>query len=412
MINIAIIGSGGREHALEWELAKSSNAEKIFVLPGNGGTENNVKIDINNFEDIKKFCLEKNVELIVVGPEVPLVEGIVDHFSDTNIKVFGPDKKAAMLENSKIFSKHFMKKYSVATADYWEFSVEKDATEIVQKLDGKLVLKYDGLAGGKGVFVCDSVKEAMDSIQEIKARYGETAKYLIEEKLIGQEVSIIGITDGKDIQLLLPSQDHKQLFDGDEGPNTGGMGAYCPATFVDEKLMATIKSDIIEPTIAGIKNEKFNYKGVIYFGLMLTDDGPKVLEYNIRFGDPETEVILPSLKSDLLELILACFDGNLSTTKPEFYKKYFVDVVLASGGYPNKYEKEYTISGLGNLSNETIIFHAGTRKENGKILTNGGRVLNVVTSGNDLNSTIEKVYKECEKISFKDIYYRKDIGKR
>jgi len=411
-MNIAIIGSGGREHALEWKLAKSSNAEKIFVLPGNGGTKNNVKIDVNNFENIKEFCLEKNVELIVVGPEVPLVEGIVDHFLDTNIKVFGPDKKAAMLENSKIFSKHFMKKYSVATADYWEFSVEKDATEIVQKLDGKLVLKYDGLAGGKGVFVCDSVKEAMDSIQEIKARYGDTAKYLIEEKLIGQEVSIIGITDGKDIQLLLPSQDHKQLFDGDKGPNTGGMGAYCPATFVDEKLMATIKSDIIEPTIAGIKNEKFNYKGVIYFGLMLTDDGPKVLEYNIRFGDPETEVILPSLKSDLLELILACFDGNLSITKPEFYKKYFVDVVLASGGYPNKYEKEYTISGLGNLSNETIIFHAGTRKENGKILTNGGRVLNVVTSGNDLNSTIEKVYKECEKISFKDIYYRKDIGKR
>jgi len=411
-MNIAIIGSGGREHALGWKLAKSSNAEKIFVLPGNGGTENNVKIDINNFENIKEFCLEKNVELIVVGPEVPLVEGIVDHFSDTNIKVFGPDKKAAMLENSKIFSKHFMKKYSVATADYWEFSVEKDATEIVQKLYGKLVLKYDGLAGGKGVFVCDSVKEAMDSIQEIKARYGETAKYLIEEKLIGQEVSIIGITDGKDIQLLLPSQDHKQLFDGDKGPNTGGMGAYCPATFVDKKLMAIIKRDIIEPTIAGIKNEKFNYKGVIYFGLMLTDDGPKVLEYNIRFGDPETEVILPSLKSDLLELILACFDGNLSTTKPEFYKKYFVDVVLASGGYPNKYEKEYTISGLGNLSNETIIFHAGTRKENGKILTNGGRVLNVVTSGNDLNSTIEKVYKECEKISFTDIYYRKDIGKR
>ena len=411
-MNIAIIGSGGREHALEWKLAKSSNAEKIFVLPGNGGTKNNVKIDVNNFENIKEFCLAKNVELIVVGPEVPLVEGIVDHFSDTNIKVFGPDKRTAMLENSKIFSKHFMKKYSVATADYWEFSVEKDATEIVQKLDGKLVLKYDGLAGGKGVFVCNSVKEAMDSIQEIKARYGETAKYLIEEKLIGQEVSIIGITDGKDIQLLLPSQDHKQLFDGDKGPNTGGMGAYCPVTFVDEKLMATIKSDIIEPTIAGIKNEKFNYKGVIYFGLMLTDDGPKVLEYNIRFGDPETEVILPSLKSDLLELILACFNGNLSATKPEFYKKYFVDVVLASGGYPNKYEKEYTISGLGNLSNETIIFHAGTKKENGKILTNGGRVLNVVTSDNDLNSTIEKVYKECRKISFKDIYYRKDIGKR
>ncbi|MDA3870718.1 MAG: phosphoribosylamine--glycine ligase [Candidatus Marinimicrobia bacterium] len=411
-MNIAIIGSGGREHALEWKLAKSSNAEKIFVLSGNGGTKNNVKIDVNNFENIKEFCLEKNVELIVVGPEVPLVEGIVDHFSDTNIKVFGPDKRAAMLENSKIFSKHFMKKYSVATADYWEFSVEKDATEIVQKLDGKLVLKYDGLAGGKGVFVCDSVKEAMDSIQEIKARYGDTAKYLIEEKLIGQEVSIIGITDGKDIQLLLPSQDHKQLFDGDKGPNTGGMGAYCPATFVDEKLMATIKSDIIEPTIAGIKNEKFNYKGVIYFGLMLTNDGPKVLEYNIRFGDPETEVILPSLKSDLLELILACFDGNLSTTKPEFYKKYFVDVVLASGGYPNKYEKEYTISGLGNLSNETIIFHAGTKKENGKILTNGGRVLNVVASGNDLNSTIEKVHQECRKISFKDIYYRNDIGKR
>ncbi len=411
-MNIAIIGSGGREHALEWKLSQSPNTEKIFVLPGNGGTENNIEIGVTDFKKMKTFCLENDVELIVVGPEVPLVEGIVDYFSDTNIKVFGPDKRASILENSKIFSKNFMRKYDVATADFWKFSGDDDATEIIQKLDGNLVLKYDGLAGGKGVFVCDSIKEAVDSIREIKNRYGEVANYLIEEKLIGQEVSIIGITDGKDIQLLLSSQDHKQIYDGDKGPNTGGMGAYCPAKFMNDELMKEIKNKIINPTLDGIYNEKFNFKGVVYFGIMLTDDGPKLLEYNVRFGDPETEVILPSLKSDLLELILACFNGNLSTTNPEFYEKYFVDVVLTSGGYPNKYKNGYTISGLEKLSNETQIFHAGTRKENGEIKTNGGRVLNVVASGDDLNSTIEKVYKECEKISFTDIYYRKDIGKR
>ncbi|MEA3500440.1 MAG: phosphoribosylamine--glycine ligase [Candidatus Marinimicrobia bacterium] len=411
-MNIAIIGSGGREHALEWKLSQGSKVNNIYTIPGNGGTKNNVELDVNDFKNIKEFCLKKNVELIVVGPEVPLVEGIIDYFEDTEIKVFGPNSKASILESSKIWSKSFMKNNNVATADFWEFSKGDNAIEIVEKLDGNLVLKYDGLAGGKGVFVCNSIQEAMKNIQKLKNRYGKNIDYLIEEKLVGQEVSIIGITDGKDIQLLLSSQDHKQIYDGDRGPNTGGMGAYCPAKFINEKSMKDINSKIINPTMNGIKKENFNYKGVIYFGIMLTDDGPKLLEYNVRFGDPETEVILPSLKSDLLELILACFNGNLSKTKPEFHKKYFVDVVLTSGGYPNKYEKGFTISGLNDLSKDTIVFHAGTKKENGEIKTNGGRVLNVVVSGDDLDSTIEKVYSEVTKVFFKDVYYRKDIGKR
>lgn len=411
-MNIAIIGGGGREHALEWKLSQSSKVKDIYTIPGNGGTKNNVELDVNDFKNIKEFCLNKNVELVVVGPEVPLVEGIVDYFEDTEIKVFGPDSKASILESSKIWSKNFMKNNNVSTADYWEFSEDRDVTKIVKKLNGNLVLKYDGLAGGKGVFVCSSIQEAMNNIQKLKNRYGENIDYLIEEKLVGKEVSIIGIINGEDIQLLLPSQDHKQIYDGDKGPNTGGMGAYCPAKFINEKLMKDINNQIIIPTMNGIKKENFNYKGVIYFGLMLTDDGPKLLEYNVRFGDPETEVILPSLKSDLLELILVCFNGKLSTTKPEFYEKYFVDVVLTSGGYPTEYKKGYTIFGLNDLSKDIIIFHAGTKKDNGKIKTNGGRVLNVVANGNNLNSTIEKVYKECKKISFKDIYYRKDIGKR
>ena len=411
-MKIAVIGSGGREHAVAWKLSQSKLMEKVFVLPGNGGTKNNVPTDISNFEEILHFCRNNTIELLFVGPEDPLANGIVDYFEDTPVMVFGPEKRAALLESSKIWSKKFMQKYGVATADFWEFKNVAENFKKIDKLNGNCVIKYDGLAAGKGVFVCSNKREAKDAVSEIIEKYGKNSPFLIEEKLIGKELSLLAFTDGKDYQLLLPSQDHKQLLDGDKGPNTGGMGAFCPVPFYDEILQKQIEKEIIIPTMQGISNEKFNYKGVLYFGVMITENGPKLLEYNVRLGDPETEVVLPSLKSDFAELILACFDGSLKNYQMEFYAEFFVDVVLASGGYPHQYEKNYEINGFQNVAESTLLFHAGTKKVDGKILTNGGRVLNVVSKGKTLQKAIENVYVECDKIKFKDLYFRKDIGKR
>ena len=411
-MKVAIIGSGGREHAIFWKLSQSKLVEKVFVLPGNGGTENNVDIDINDFEQILHFCRHNTIELLFVGPEDPLANGIVDYFQDTPVMVFGPEKRAAFLESSKIWSKNFMQKYGVATADFWEFDNATESFGKIAELNGNCVIKYDGLAAGKGVFVCSNEAEAKNAVCEITKKYGKNSPFLIEEKLIGKELSLLAFTDGKNYQLLLPSQDHKQLLDGDKGPNTGGMGAFCPVPFYDENLKLQIEKEIIIPTMQGISNENFNYKGVLYFGVMITEAGPKLLEYNVRLGDPETEVVLPSLKSDFAELILACFEGSLKKYQVKFSENYFVDVVLASGGYPHQYEKNYGISGLQNVDENTLIFHAGTQKTDGKILTNGGRVLNVVCKGETLQKAIKNVYAECEKIQFKDVYYRKDIGQR
>lgn len=414
-MRIAIIGSGGREHAISWKLAQSELADKIFVLPGNGGTKNKVNISGNDFAGIKEFCIQNRIELIFVGPEDPLVNGIVDFFSDLDIKVFGPDQAAAQLEGSKIFAKNFMRKYGVATADFWEFSQtsetnRREIVRIIQKLQGNCVIKYDGLAAGKGVFVCSNIEEATSALQILHSQYGEKACYLIEEKLIGDELSILAFTDGDNYQLLLPSQDHKQLLDGDKGPNTGGMGAFCPVPFYTEELKNQIERDIIKPTIKGIKAEGFNYKGVVYFGLMITNAGPKVLEYNVRLGDPETEVVLPALKSDLLKLVLACFDGTLKDYKMDFHSGYFVDVVLVSGGYPQLYQKGFPICGL--EKNDDLIFHAGTKKENGKIVTSGGRVLNVVAWGKSLTEAVQAAYFKTNNYYFEKMFYRKDIGRR
>ncbi|MCD4817623.1 MAG: phosphoribosylamine--glycine ligase [Candidatus Cloacimonetes bacterium] len=411
-MKIAVIGSGGREHAVAWKLSQSKKVEKVYVLPGNGGTQNNISIDITDFSEIKKFCESNQVDLIFVGPEDPLANGIVDYFMESDIKVFGPDKKASQLESSKIFSKKFMKKYDIPTADSQEFNSAKSANDYIEKLNGNCVIKYDGLAAGKGVYVCSSIEEAKKSIADIIEKYGKDASFLIEEKLVGSELSILAFTDGENYQILLPSQDHKQLLDGDKGPNTGGMGAFCPVPFYTEELKNQIEEKTIKPTIAGLNSEKFNYKGVIYLGLMITKTGPKVLEYNVRLGDPETEVVLPALKSDLAELILSCFDGTLRDFEVEFNKGFFVDVVLTSGGYPKSYQKGHEITGLDQVSEDTLVFHAGTKKDGAKILSNGGRVLNIVVNGDTLEKAIEKVYKEGEKIKFKDIYYRKDIGKR
>ena len=409
-MKIAIIGSGGREHALGWKFAQSIDRQNVFFIPGNGGTWNNVPLAVTDFAAIEQFCAEKEIDLLFVGPEDPLANGIVDYFADKDIRVFGPDRNAARLEGSKIWAKQFMKRYGVATADFWIPEDTDQIRQIAQELDGQVVVKYDGLAAGKGVFVCSSTTEVYQAIDTIQSRYGLDAPYIMERKMTGQELSVIGFTDGQTIRLLLPSQDHKPAFDGDRGPNTGGMGAYCPVPLVDDRMMEKINRDVVQPTLQGIMAEKLNYKGVIYFGLMLTDQGPQVLEYNVRFGDPETEVILPALKSDLLEVTMATLSGALDQIRLDFNPGYFVDVVLASGGYPDKYAKGNRITGLDRLKDDVLVFHAGTRQEGDALVTSGGRVLNVVGRGETLPKAIENTYRAVEQIAFDGMFYRKDIA--
>ncbi|BFN37608.1 phosphoribosylamine--glycine ligase [Fidelibacter multiformis] len=412
MTKIAILGSGGREHALAWKLGLDMGEENIFVIPGNGGTPNNHPLDPMDFKALKSFCESKGINWLVVGPEDPLAQGICDTFAGSAVKVFGPSKAAAQLEASKIYSKRFMKKYGVATARCLYSSEAGDPQDFIRSLNGQVVVKYDGLAAGKGVTVCESEPEALEAISDLKTKYGKDVPFLLEERLRGREMSVIGITDGKTIRLLLPSQDHKQAYEGDKGPNTGGMGAYCPVPWYTPAMAKAVQNHVIEPTMKGIREEGFGYRGVIYFGIMMTEEGPKVLEYNVRFGDPETEVILPALKSSLAELIEGALSGNLDSVHPQFYPETFLDVVLASGGYPGSYQKGYEITGVEGLTAGTLLFHAGTRQEKGKLLTNGGRVLNVVVRGKNLEEAIRKVYPETDKIHFQDKYLRRDIGRR
>lgn len=411
MDKIAIIGSGGREHALSWKMAESLGQENVFTLPGNGGIPNSHPMDIYDFEAIKAFCHTNDIEYIFVGPEQPLCNGIVDFFKSTNIKAFGPSKDAAQLEGSKIFSKNFMKKYAVSTAAFTAFDSIDQAFEKVVQMQGDLVIKYDGLAAGKGVFVCDNIEQANEALEEMRKLYGDECPFLIEEKIVGDEISIIGFTDGNSVRLLLPSQDHKQLLDNDQGPNTGGMGVICPVPFWSEDLAVSIQEKIVEPTLNGIRSEGMDYKGIIYFGIMIGHNGPSLLEYNVRFGDPETEVLLPSLKNDLFQLVKACLEGNLSKTRLSFYDGYFVDVVQVSGGYPKGYKKGLEIFGL-EAVDEALIFHAGTSQKDGKIVTSGGRVINVVAQGSSLASAIDRAYEQCSRVSFEGNFFRKDIGKR
>ena len=414
-MNIAIIGSGGREHSIVWKLRQSSLAGEIYVLPGNGGIKESFQININDFNAVKAFCCDHNIKLIIIGPEVPLAQGMADFFADSNIKVFGPQKEAAKLESSKIWAKRFMQKYAIPTASFKVFEKPVDIKEVqkaIFEFKGNVVLKYDGLAAGKGVFVCNSVEEANDALEKLSAFYNENLELILEEKLIGNEISIIGITDGKSIKLLSGSRDHKRLCDDDKGPNTGGMGAFTPVHFYTPELKQQIEKLIIEPTLHGLQNENISYMGALYFGILISDGKPWLLEYNVRFGDPEAEVILPALRNDMLRLILDCIEGRLSETDVELDSKFFVDVVVVSGDYPESYQTGYEINGLDRVDNDIMIFHAGTKSDKGKVFTSGGRVLNVVASGNDFETARSKAYSALEKISFKNMFYRKDIGRQ
>jgi len=415
LVNVLILGSGGREHALSWKLTQSPKVDKVYTAPGNGGTPNNIPISIDKIEDLADFAL-KNKCFTIVGPEAPLAAGIVDMFEEKNLKIFGPNKKAAMLESSKIWAKNFMKRNDIPTASFEIFDDSKLAVEYIKSLDYHVVIKADGLAGGKGVIVCDSTEEAISAVDTIlvKKTFGEAGnKIIIEERVDGIEASFIAISDGKIAIPMASSQDHKRIYEGDIGPNTGGMGAYSPTPIIDEAMAKIIQEKIINKTIEAMKKEENPFKGFLYAGVMIKQGKPYVLEFNVRMGDPECQPIMMRMDSDLFEYLSASTSGTLSELPPISWKNQSaVCVVLASKGYPESYPKNEEI--LGSISEEekSIVFHAGTKKMAGKILTNGGRVLGVTALGETLDQAISEAYYFVEKIRWPNKYYRKDIGKK
>ncbi len=421
-MNIAIIGSGGREHALGIKLSESESVDNLFFIPGNGGTSQlgvNLNISVSDFQTILEAVISNNIDLVVVGPEQPLVDGIADFLEKNNILVFGATKKASVIEGEKSFAKDFMRGNKIPTADFQVFT--KDEIEpcltYLNKTTYPIVIKADGLAAGKGVIICENYSAAEKTVKDFfeNSRFGSAGeKIVIEEFLVGEEVSIFAVTDGDDYLLLAPSQDHKRIFDEDKGPNTGGMGAYAPAIFVDDTLLAEIEKCIVIPTLQGMKRINRKYKGLLYFGLMITEDGPRVIEYNCRFGDPETQAVLPLLDGDFASLLLSVAEGSIDKSAVSIKKNVFsVTVVAASSGYPGKYEKGKLISGLdSDFETGVSVIHAGTKYENGKYYTAGGRVLAVNALSEDLLKAKNKAYRNLGKINFEGIYYRKDIAEK
>jgi len=419
--NVLLIGSGGREHAIAWKLKKSPNLGSLYIAPGNPGTaELGLNIDLNtsDFNQVAEFCKIHSIDLVVVGPEVPLVNGIVDFLEKKGFAVFGPNQKAAMLEGSKQFAKEFMVKYDVPTADYAVFSAEDfdDALKFVQSKDSyPIVLKADGLAAGKGVFIChteDEVKKRLDTLKNDKKLQDAASKLVIEEFMEGEEASVFVIADGHTSHIIHNAQDHKRIGDGDTGLNTGGMGAYSPAPVLSKEILEQVKTEIIERTITGMQLEESAYQGILYVGLMITENGPKVVEYNCRFGDPECQVIMPTLENDLLTLMLSTTEQRLDEISIQLDGDYRCCVVLASEGYPGSYEKGKTITGLESVDDESIVFHAGTKMDGDALVTNGGRVLSIVGRGSSLKKAIDHAYKNVKKIHFDGCYYRSDIGQK
>ncbi len=419
-MKILVIGSGGREHSIVWKIAQSPLVSKIFCAPGNPGISELaecINITVDQTDQLCEFAVEENIDLTVVGPEAPLVDGIVDIFNEHGLKVFGPDKKAAILEDSKVFSKSLLKKHGIPTADFKCFDDYQQARCYIASKEAPIVVKADGLSKGKGVFVCktnDEALQAIDSIMKDKV-FGEAGdQVVIEECLIGEEISLLAFTDGKNIVAMESSQDHKTVFDGDTGPNTGGMGAYSPVPLMTDELYLQVEKEILVPTVHAMNREERPYKGVIYIGLMITDAGPMVLEYNVRLGDPEAQVILSRMKSDIVQIMLATISEDLDKVDLEWYSQASVCVVMASGGYPGSYDNGKEITGLDSLKNQDgiSVFHAGTKSANGKIVTNGGRVLGVVACGEDIEDAQKNVYEAVSKISFDGVHYRRDIASK
>lgn len=419
-MKVMIVGGGGREHAIAMSVAKSSRVDKIYCLPGNAGIEEVAEcapIGPMEFDKIKDFAKEKEIDLAVIGMDDPLVGGLTDVLEAEGIRTFGPRKNAAILEGSKAFSKDLMKKYNIPTAAYENFSDADAALSYLKTAKYPIVLKADGLALGKGVLICNSFEEAQEGVKEIMLdkKFGASGNTMVvEEFMTGREVSVLSFVDGKTVKTMTSAQDHKRAKDGDEGLNTGGMGTFSPSPFYTKEIAEYCEKNLFQPTVDAMRAEGREFKGIIFFGLMLTEDGPKVLEYNARFGDPEAQVVLPRMKTDIIDVMEACIDGTLDQVDLEFEDNAAVCVVLASDGYPVAYEKGIPITGFEAFKNKEgyYCFHAGTKKnENGEIVTNGGRVLGITAKGSDLKEARKNAYEATEWISFANKYMRHDIGK-
>ncbi|MFZ2324705.1 MAG: phosphoribosylamine--glycine ligase [Ignavibacteriaceae bacterium] len=421
-MNVLLIGSGGREHAIALKISESKNIYSLFCSPGNPGTgkiATNILLDISDHQLIINFCLKEQIDLVIIGPEQPLVEGLSDSLRNNDLLVFGPSKNASRIESSKAFAKNTMFSSNVLTAKYREFDIEDYslAKEYISKTQFPVVIKADGLAAGKGVIICENLPDADKALKEIfdEKIFGDSGnKIIIEEFMEGEEASVFAITDGDDFVCLPAAQDHKRIGDGDTGKNTGGMGAYAPAPIVDDKLMKTIEVDIIRPVLKELKNSGNRFIGCLYAGLMIKNSIPKVVEFNCRFGDPETQVVLPIIEGDLLELLYSAAAGKLNKNAVKYSGGSSVCVVASSKGYPDRYEKGFEIKGLDQSEDEIIVYHAGTKKLDGKIVTNGGRVLGVtsVIKNFDLKTAKEKAYEAVSKIKFEGMYFRKDIAEK
>lgn len=418
-MKVLIVGSGGREHAIAWSVAKSDKVNKIYCAPGNAGIAEYAEcVDIGamEFDKLVQFAKEKEIDLTVIGMDDPLVAGVVDAFEAAGLRVFGPNKAAAILEGSKAFSKDLMKKYNIPTAAYENFDNAEDALAYLETAKFPIVLKADGLALGKGVLICNTLEEAKDGVKSIMLdkKFGTAGNTMVvEEFMTGREVSVLTFVDGKTIKTMTSAQDHKRAKDGDEGLNTGGMGTFSPSPFYTKEVEEFCEKHIYQATVDAMRKEGREFKGIIFFGLMLTEEGPKVLEYNARFGDPETQVVLPRMKTDIIDVFEACIDGTLDKIELEFEDNAAVCVVLASDGYPLAYEKGFEITGLEEFKKHDgyYCFHAGTKWQDGKIVTNGGRVLGVTAKGSDLKEARANAYKATEWVQFANKYKRNDIGK-
>lgn len=415
-MKVLVVGSGGREHAICYSLLKGKKVNAIYCAPGNAGISEIAQclsIKDNDIDNLYKFAKENKIDLTIVGPEVPLVDGIVDKFEKENLRIFGPNKKCSMLEGSKAFSKEFMIKHDIPTAKYKEYMELDEAINEIDSFGYPVVIKADGLAAGKGVVIAKDKEEGIKALREMMSdkKFGIAGeKIVIEEFLKGIETSILAFVDNNTIVPMESAKDHKKVYNNEEGPNTGGMGTFSPSNIYDEQLSHIVKKEVLDKTLKGFKDDNLNYKGILFIGLMITEDGPKVLEYNVRFGDPETQSVLLRLETDLIEIIEAILENRLNEIHIKYDEKNAVCVMLTSGGYPESYEKGKVITGLDKVNEDIVIFHSGTKIINNKLVTNGGRVIGISAKGNSLEEASKKVYENIEKIKFEGMHYRTDIG--